>query len=200
MVITRRTRNPLAFRGPWVRIPPAPPSKKLFAFFGKELFAWKDLSSGVFPAYAPSPHLFCSGGRYPPAVVPYPQPVNKAQNALPEIRRAVHHSRALPSDPPPMYIDACPSGTPQRKGKIPERDLAAARYMEISAPSCVNSNRSHISTSRSSKRYLLPTRDSPPLSPACISFTVTSSDSIAASADDRALRSHKKFSAVSYPT
>ena len=37
MVITRRTRNPLAFRGPWVRIPPAPPSKKLFAFFGKEL-------------------------------------------------------------------------------------------------------------------------------------------------------------------
>lgn len=38
MVITRRTRNPLAFRGPWVRIPPAPPSKKLFAFFGKELF------------------------------------------------------------------------------------------------------------------------------------------------------------------
>ena len=38
VVITRRTRNPLAFRGPWVRIPPAPPSKKLFAFFGKELF------------------------------------------------------------------------------------------------------------------------------------------------------------------
>ena len=38
MVITRRTRNPLAFRGPWVRIPPAPPSKKLFAFFGKERF------------------------------------------------------------------------------------------------------------------------------------------------------------------
>ena len=38
MVITRRTRNPLAFRGPWVRIPPAPPKEKLFAFFGKELF------------------------------------------------------------------------------------------------------------------------------------------------------------------
>ena len=57
VVITRRTRNPLAFRGPWVRIPPAPPSKKLFAFFGKELFAWKDLPSGVFPTYAPSPCL-----------------------------------------------------------------------------------------------------------------------------------------------
>ena len=25
MVITRRTRNPLAVRGTWVRIPPAPP-------------------------------------------------------------------------------------------------------------------------------------------------------------------------------
>ena len=49
MVITRRTRNPLAFRGPWVRIPPAPPSKKLFAFFGKELFAWKDLPSDASP-------------------------------------------------------------------------------------------------------------------------------------------------------
>ena len=45
VVITRRTRNPLAFRGPWVRIPPAPPSKKLFAFFGKELFAWTALHS-----------------------------------------------------------------------------------------------------------------------------------------------------------
>ena len=108
----------------------------------------------------------------------HPQPVNKTQNALPEIRRAAHHSRALPSDPPPMYINACPSGTPQRKGKIPERDLAAARYMDISAPSCVNSNRSHISTSSSSKRYLLPSRDSPPLRPAYLSFDVTSSDSI----------------------
>ena len=28
VVITRRTRNPLALRGPWVRIPPAPPEKK----------------------------------------------------------------------------------------------------------------------------------------------------------------------------
>ncbi len=28
MVITRRTRNPLALRGPWVRIPPAPPEAK----------------------------------------------------------------------------------------------------------------------------------------------------------------------------
>ena len=27
VVITRRTRNPLALRGPWVRIPPAPPKK-----------------------------------------------------------------------------------------------------------------------------------------------------------------------------
>ena len=27
-VITRRTRNPLALRGPWVRIPPAPPNAK----------------------------------------------------------------------------------------------------------------------------------------------------------------------------
>lgn len=122
MVITRRTRNPLAFRGPWVRIPPAPPSKTLFAFFGKERFAWKDFFSDA------SLH---------------PQPVNKTQNALPEIRRAAHHSRVLPSSPLPMYINACPSGTPQRKRKIPEQNLAAARYMEISAPSCVNSNRSH---------------------------------------------------------
>ena len=50
--IATLTRNPLAFRGPWVRIPPAPPSKKLFAFFGKELFAWKDL-----PSEAPSSAL-----------------------------------------------------------------------------------------------------------------------------------------------
>lgn len=28
VVITRRTRNPLALRGPWVRIPPAPPKAK----------------------------------------------------------------------------------------------------------------------------------------------------------------------------
>ena len=28
VVITRRTRNPLALRGPWVRIPPAPPEAK----------------------------------------------------------------------------------------------------------------------------------------------------------------------------
>ena len=118
MVITRRTRNPLAFRGPWVRIPPAPPSKKLFAFFGKELFAWKNLSSDAFPTYAPSPHLFCSDRRYPPAGTPHPQPVNKTQNALPEIRRAAHHSRALPSDPLPIYIDACPSGTPQRNSAV----------------------------------------------------------------------------------
>lgn len=123
MVITRRTRNPLAFRGPWVRIPPAPPSKKLFAFFGKELFAWKDLPSGVFPAYAPSPHLFCSGGRYPPAGAPHPQPVNKTQNSLPEIRRAAHHSPVLPSDPLPMYIDACPSDTPPKEfGGIYRKD------------------------------------------------------------------------------
>lgn len=67
-----------------------------------------------------------------PAGAPHPQTVNKAQGALPEIRRAAYHSRALPSSPLPMYINACPSGTPQRKGKIPERDLAAARYMEIS--------------------------------------------------------------------
>ncbi len=123
MVITRRTRNPLAFRGPWVRIPPAPPSKKLFAFFGKELFAWKDLPSGVFPAYAPSPHLFCSYRRYPPAGAPYPQPVNKAAGALPEIRRTVHHSRALPSYPSQMYINPCPSGTlPKEFGSIYRKD------------------------------------------------------------------------------
>lgn len=36
----------------------------------------------------------------------------------------------------------------------------------------------YISTSRSSKRYLLPSRDSPTLRPAYITFTVTSSDSI----------------------
>ena len=111
VVITRRTRNPLAFRGPWVRIPPAPPKETLFAFFGKERFAWKDFFSDA------SPH---------------PQPVNKTQNALPEIRRAAHHSRALPSYPSQMYITPCPSGTPRRKRKIPERDLAAARYAEIS--------------------------------------------------------------------
>ena len=29
VVITRRTRNPLALRGPWVRIPPAPPKKSI---------------------------------------------------------------------------------------------------------------------------------------------------------------------------
>lgn len=38
VVITRRTRNPLAFRGPWVRIPPAPPKETLFAFFGQRAF------------------------------------------------------------------------------------------------------------------------------------------------------------------
>lgn len=31
VVITRRTRNPLALRGPWVRIPPAPPKAKHLA-------------------------------------------------------------------------------------------------------------------------------------------------------------------------
>ena len=92
--------------------------KALCLFRQRAFFAWKDLPSGVFPAYAPSPHLFCSGGRYPPASAPHPQPVNKAQDALPEIRRAVHHSRALPSDPLPIYIDACPSGTPQRNSAV----------------------------------------------------------------------------------
>ena len=29
VVITRRTRNPLALRGPWVRIPPAPPKESI---------------------------------------------------------------------------------------------------------------------------------------------------------------------------
>ncbi len=29
VVITRRTRNPLALRGPWVRIPPAPPKNSI---------------------------------------------------------------------------------------------------------------------------------------------------------------------------
>lgn len=38
MVITRRTRNPLAFRGPWVRIPPAPPSKKALCLFRQRAF------------------------------------------------------------------------------------------------------------------------------------------------------------------
>ena len=42
VVITRRTRNPLALRGPWVRIPPAPPEAKhparvLFYLYGKVL-------------------------------------------------------------------------------------------------------------------------------------------------------------------
>lgn len=36
----------------------------------------------------------------------------------------------------------------------------------------------YISTSRSIKRYLLPSRDSPPLRPAYISFAVTSAYSI----------------------
>ena len=39
VVITRRTRNPLALRGPWVRIPPAPPKAKhpegCFLLYGK---------------------------------------------------------------------------------------------------------------------------------------------------------------------
>lgn len=41
VVITRRTRNPLALRGPWVRIPPAPPKKAsckgAFYLYGKVL-------------------------------------------------------------------------------------------------------------------------------------------------------------------
>lgn len=177
MVITRRTRNPLAFRGPWVRIPPAPPSKSFLPFSAKSFFAWKDLFSDA------SPH---------------PQPVNKAQNALPEIRRAVHHSRVLPSSPLPMYINACPSGTPQRKRKIPEQNLAAARYMEISAPSCVNSNRSHTYPHRDPARDILPSGNSPPLRSVYISFTV--SYSIVAVADDRTLRSRKTLLAISFPT
>lgn len=120
------------------------PSKKLFAFFGKELFAWTDLPSGVFPTYTPSPCLFCSDIQFHPTGAPHPQPVNKAQDALPEIRRAAHHSPVLPSYPSQMYINACPSGTPQRKRKIPERDLAAARYAEISAPSYVRTGHIHI--------------------------------------------------------
>lgn len=52
MVITRRTRNPLAFRGPWVRIPPAPPSKSSLPFSAKSFFAWTAL-----PSEAPSSAL-----------------------------------------------------------------------------------------------------------------------------------------------
>lgn len=124
-----------------------------------------------------------------PMLSPHPQPVNKTQNALPEIRRAAHHSRVLPSSPLPMYINACPSGTPQRKRKIPEQNLAAARYMEISAPSCVNSNRSHTYPHRDPARDILPSGNSPPLRSVYISFTV--SYSIVAVADDRTLRSRK---------
>lgn len=99
---------------------------------------------------------------------------------------------------PLRCISACSSGTPQRKWKIPEGDLARREICENLPPSCVNSNRSHISTSSSSKRYLLPFRDSPPLRSVYLSFTV--SYSIVAVADDHALRSHKTLLAISFPT
>ena len=125
-----------------------------------------------------SPHTPRRHASSAPAGAPHPQPVNKAQDALPEIRRAVHHSRALPSDPPQMYINACPSGTPRRERENTGKRSGRREICGDLPPSCVNSNRSHISTSSSSKRYLLPSRDSPHLRPAYLSFAVTSSDSI----------------------
>ena len=179
MVITRRTRNPLAFRGPWVRIPPAPPSKKLFAFFGKELFAWKDLFSDA------SPH---------------PQPVNKAQNALPEIRRAMHHSPALPSYPSQMYIGLLIRYTP-KKEKIPEGDLARREICE-NLRSILREFEpvTYISTSRSCKKYsALRGQSASQASLHLFRCQILLLHRIAASADDRVLRSRKKLSAVSFP-
>lgn len=86
----------------------------------------------------------------------------------------------------------------RRKRKIPERDLAAARYMEISAPSCVNSDRSHTYPHRDPARDILSSGNSPPLRSVYISFTV--SYSIVAVADDRTRRSRKTLLAVSFST
>lgn len=72
------------------------------------------------------------------------------------------------------------------------------RYVKISAPSCVNSNRSHTYPHRDPARGILPSGDSPPLRSVYISFTV--SYSIVAVADDRALRSRKTLLAISFPT
>lgn len=56
VVITRRTRNPLAFRGPWVRIPPAPPSKKALCRKRQRAFLLGRLSTPVFSPHTPHRH------------------------------------------------------------------------------------------------------------------------------------------------
>lgn len=58
----------------------------------------------------------------------HPQPVNKTQNALPEIRRAAHHSRALPRIPRQCTSTLAHQVRPKEKEKYlnelwPPRDM-----------------------------------------------------------------------------
>lgn len=47
VVITSLTRNQVVRKGPWVRIPPAPPSKSSLPFSAKSFFAWTALHSAA---------------------------------------------------------------------------------------------------------------------------------------------------------
>ena len=87
---------------------------------------------------------------------------------------------------------------PKGNGKYLKEIWPAVRYVKISAPSCVNSNRSHTYPHRDPARDILPSGDSPPLRSVYISFTV--SYSIVAVADDHTLQSRKPLLAISFPT
>lgn len=148
------------------------------------------------------PHTPCSHASSTPAGAPYPKPVNKAQDTLPEIQSAkprIIHQLCLRI--PRRCISACSSGTPQRKEKIPEGDLARREICE-NLRSILREFEpvTYISTSRSCKKYsALRGQSASQASLHLFRCQILLLHRIAASADDRVLRSRKKLSAVSFP-